>query len=72
MAAPLVAAALLAAPSSRSRRDLGGWPAFALFEAVKKPGSGGDGATEMLWACLTYNFQQWIRLRKLPAAPATT
>jgi transposase len=24
--------------------------------------------TEMLWACLTYNLQQWIRLRKL--APA--
>ena len=24
---------------------------------------------EMLWACLTYNLQQWIRLRKLqPAA----
>jgi hypothetical protein len=27
--------------------------------------------TEMLWACLTYNFQQWIRLRKLQTAPAT-
>ena len=26
---------------------------------------------EMLWACLTYNLQQWIRLRKLQAAPAT-
>jgi transposase len=26
---------------------------------------------EMLWACLTYNLQQWIRLRKLPTAPAT-
>jgi hypothetical protein len=25
---------------------------------------------EMLWACLTYNLQQWIRLRKLQAAPA--
>jgi len=24
--------------------------------------------TEMLWACLTYNFQQWIRLRKLQTA----
>ncbi|PYV98013.1 MAG: hypothetical protein DMG89_12565 [Acidobacteria bacterium] len=24
---------------------------------------------EMLWACLTYNLQQWIRLRKLQAAP---
>ena len=23
---------------------------------------------EMLWACLTYNLQQWIRLRK-PLAP---
>jgi len=23
---------------------------------------------EMLWACLTYNLQQWIRLRKLQAA----
>jgi hypothetical protein len=23
---------------------------------------------EALWACLTYNLQQWIRLRKLPAA----
>jgi hypothetical protein len=22
--------------------------------------------TELLWACLTYNLQQWIRLRKLP------
>jgi transposase len=26
--------------------------------------------TEMLWACLTYNLQQWIRLRKLQAAAA--
>ena len=26
---------------------------------------------EMLWACLTYNLQQWIRLRKLPTALAT-
>jgi transposase len=25
---------------------------------------------EMLWACLTYNLQQWIRLRKLQAATA--
>jgi transposase len=25
---------------------------------------------EMLWACLTYNLQQWIRLRKLRAPPA--
>jgi len=25
---------------------------------------------EMLWACLTYNLQQWIRLRKVQAAPA--
>lgn len=25
---------------------------------------------EMLWACLTYNLQQWIRLRKLQAAGA--
>jgi len=24
---------------------------------------------EMLWACLTYNLQQWIRLRKLSPAP---
>jgi hypothetical protein len=24
---------------------------------------------EMLWACLTYNLQQWIRLRKLASAP---
>lgn len=24
---------------------------------------------EMLWACLTYNLQQWIRLRKLQATP---
>jgi len=23
---------------------------------------------EMLWACLTYNLQHWIRLRKLEAA----
>jgi hypothetical protein len=23
----------------------------------------------MLWACLTYNLQQWIRLRKLQATP---
>src|SRR6202049_61307 len=28
-------------------------------------------ATELLWACFTYNLQHWIRLRKLPAAPAT-
>jgi transposase len=27
---------------------------------------------EMLWACLTYNLQQWIRLSKLPTASATT
>jgi transposase len=26
---------------------------------------------EMLWDCLTYNLQQWIRLRKLPTALAT-
>jgi hypothetical protein len=26
---------------------------------------------EMLWACLTYNLQQWIRLRKPLAAAAT-
>jgi transposase len=25
---------------------------------------------EMLWACLTYNLQHWIRLSKLPATPA--
>jgi hypothetical protein len=25
---------------------------------------------EMLWACLTYNLQHWIRLRNLPSAPA--
>ena len=25
---------------------------------------------EMLWACLTYNLQHWIRLRKLANAPA--
>lgn len=28
-------------------------------------------ATEMLWACLTYNLQHWIRLRKLQTAPAS-
>ncbi len=27
---------------------------------------------EMLWACLTYNLQHWIRLSKLRAAPTTT
>jgi hypothetical protein len=27
--------------------------------------------TEVLWACLTYNLQHWIRLRKLQAAPAS-
>lgn len=27
---------------------------------------------EMLWACLTYNLQHWIRLRKLRATPAVT
>jgi hypothetical protein len=27
---------------------------------------------EMLWACLTYNLQHWIRLRKLGAIPATS
>ncbi len=26
--------------------------------------------TELLWACLTYNLQQWIRLRS--PAPATS
>jgi transposase len=25
---------------------------------------------ELLWACLTYNVQHWIRLSKLPATPA--
>jgi hypothetical protein len=25
---------------------------------------------EMLWACLTYNLQHWIRLRKLSNATA--
>jgi transposase len=28
--------------------------------------------SEMLWACLTYNLQQWIRLAKLQAAPAAS
>jgi len=28
--------------------------------------------TEMLWACLTYNLQNWIRLSKLRAKPAVT
>jgi len=27
---------------------------------------------EMLWACLTYNLQQWIRLSKLNRTPAVT
>jgi len=27
--------------------------------------------TEMLWACLTYNLQHWIRLRKLATAAAS-
>src|SRR5487761_322755 len=27
--------------------------------------------TELLWACLTYNLQQWIRLRKLQTVPAS-
>ena len=27
--------------------------------------------TELLWTCLTYNLQQWIRLRRLPVVPAT-
>jgi transposase len=27
---------------------------------------------EMLWACLTYNLQHWIRLSKLRATPAVT
>lgn len=27
--------------------------------------------SEMLWACPTYNLQQWIRLRRLRAVPAT-
>ncbi len=27
---------------------------------------------EMLWACLTYNLQHWIRLQKLNATPAVT
>jgi transposase len=27
---------------------------------------------EMLWACLTYNLQHWIRLNKLRATPAVT
>jgi transposase len=28
--------------------------------------------TEMLWACLTYNLQNWIRLSKLRTKPAVT
>jgi hypothetical protein len=27
--------------------------------------------TEMLWACLTYNLQHWIRLAKFRAALST-
>src|SRR5713101_3349250 len=27
--------------------------------------------TELLWTCLTYNLQQWIRLRRLQAVPAS-
>jgi hypothetical protein len=27
---------------------------------------------EMLWACFTYNLQQWIRLRKLQVASAAS
>jgi transposase len=27
--------------------------------------------TEVLWACLTYNLQHWIRLRKLTTVPAS-
>ena len=27
--------------------------------------------TELLWACLTYNLQHWIRLRKLQTVPAS-
>jgi transposase len=27
--------------------------------------------TELLWACLTYNLQQWIRLRRLQTVPVT-
>jgi hypothetical protein len=30
----------------------------------------GLAKVEMLWACLTYNLQQWIRLRKPQAATA--
>jgi Transposase DDE domain len=26
--------------------------------------------TELLWACLTYNLQHWIRLGKLRTSPA--
>jgi hypothetical protein len=28
--------------------------------------------TEMLWTCLTFNLQHWIRLGKLRATPAFT
>jgi transposase len=28
--------------------------------------------SELLWACLTYNLQHWIRLRRIATAPATT
>ena len=28
--------------------------------------------TELLWACLTYNLQHWIRLNKLRAIPAAS
>jgi transposase len=27
---------------------------------------------EMLWACLTYNLQQWVRVRRLAAVPAAS
>jgi hypothetical protein len=27
--------------------------------------------TELLWACLTYNLQQWIRLRRTMGEAAT-
>jgi hypothetical protein len=28
--------------------------------------------TELLWACLTYDLQPWVRLSKLRAAPASS
>jgi hypothetical protein len=54
----------------RSRRHLTG-PTLFLDAAIPCTGLK-KVRLEMLWACLTYNLQHWIRLNKLRTTTAIT